>query len=128
MFLNSKSVFEITNYTFVKICNKRKKTDEILHTTLGSYLKIVHRKNVSLVLNESQSFSLQYYTFSINTMSSRSLPLSVSYVWLKDEDNSTKLMDHNDLYVLDLSPSLKTLAMLEVKNKNLSTKVNWPIH
>ena len=61
-------------------------------------------------------------------MSSRSLPLSVSYVWLKDEDNSTKLMDHNDLYVLDLSPSLKTLAMLEVKNKNLSTKVNWPIH
>ena len=53
MFLNSKSVFEITNYTFVKICNKRKKTDEILHTTLGSYLKIVHRKNVSLLSNES---------------------------------------------------------------------------
>jgi hypothetical protein len=40
----------------------------------------------------------------------------------QDEDNSTKLMDHNDLYVLDLNPSLKTLAMLQVKNNQLSTE------
>ena len=31
-------------------------TGEILLTTLRSYLKIVHRKNISLVSNESESF------------------------------------------------------------------------
>ena len=37
---------------------------------------LVHLKNFSLVSNESLSFSLQYCTFSLTTMSSRSLPLT----------------------------------------------------
>jgi hypothetical protein len=41
----------------------------------------------------------------------------------QEQDNSTKLMDHNDLYVLDLAPSLKTLSMLKVTKNNLSTEV-----
>ena len=49
-------------------------TSEILWTTFHSYLKIVLRKNVLFVLNETWSFSLQYCTFSSTTMSSRSLP------------------------------------------------------
>ena len=44
--------------------------------------KIVHRKNISLVSNESWSFSLQYYTFSSNMLHSRSLPLKQSEVCL----------------------------------------------
>ena len=32
-------------------------------------------------------------------------------------------MDHNDLYVLDLTPSLKTLAMMVVNRHGLSTEV-----
>ena len=32
-------------------------------------------------------------------------------------------MDHNDLYVLDLTPSLKTLAMMVVNKHGLSTEV-----
>jgi len=31
-------------------------------------------------------------------------------------------MDHNDLYVLDLTPSLKTLAMMVVNKHGLSTE------
>ncbi len=41
----------------------------------------------------------------------------------QEQDNSTKLMDHNDLYVLDLAPSLKTLCMLQVTKNNLNTEV-----
>ena len=33
-------------------------------------------------------------------------------------------MDHNDLYVLDLKPSLKTLCMLQVNKHQLNTQVN----
>ena len=51
-------------------------TGDILQTTLRSYLKIVHRKSVSLISHESKSCSLQYFTFSSTTMSSRSLPLN----------------------------------------------------
>jgi len=40
----------------------------------------------------------------------------------QDEENSTKLMDHNDLYVLDLKPSLKTLCMLQVNKHQLNTQ------
>ena len=47
-------------------------TDE---TTLRSYLKIVNRKNVSLVSNEFQSFSRQCCILSSNMLHSRSLPL-----------------------------------------------------
>ena len=36
---------------------------------------------------------------------------------------SLQLMDHNDLYVLDLTPSLKTLAMMVVNKHGLSTEV-----
>ena len=39
------------------------------------------------------------------------------------EDSTAKLMDHNDLHVLDLSPSLKTLAIMAIMEKNLSTEV-----
>jgi len=38
------------------------------------------------------------------------------------EDSTAKLMDHNDLHVLDLSPSLKTLAIMAIMEKNLSTE------
>ena len=31
-------------------------------------------------------------------------------------------MDHNDLYVLDLAPSLKTLAIMAIKKHKLSTE------
>ena len=37
--------------------------------------------------------------------------------------NLFQLMDHNDLYVLDLTPSLKTLAMMVVNRHGLSTEV-----
>ena len=33
---------------------------------------------------------------------------------MQDTDEPYKLIDHNDLYVLDLRPSLKTLSMLAV--------------
>lgn len=44
--------------------------------------------------------------------------------WLpqQDEENSTKLMDHNDLYVLDLTPSLKTLCMTQINKYSLNTE------
>jgi hypothetical protein len=44
----------------------------------------------------------------------------------QERDNSTKLMDHNDLFVLDLAPSLKTLAMLQVTKNGLNTDVSLP--
>ena len=56
------------------------KTGEILQTTLRSYLKAVHRKNVSLVSSESLSFSLTYCTFSSNMLHSRSLPLKKHFI------------------------------------------------
>jgi len=31
-------------------------------------------------------------------------------------------MDHNDLFVLDLAPSLKTLAIMAIKENKLSTE------
>lgn len=40
----------------------------------------------------------------------------------QEEDQTSKLMDHNDLYVLDLAPSLKTLAMMMVTKHKLSTE------
>jgi len=40
----------------------------------------------------------------------------------QEEDNSSKLMDHNDLFVLDLAPSLKTLTILTIIENNLSTE------
>lgn len=40
----------------------------------------------------------------------------------QEQDMSTKLMDHNDLYVLDLAPSLKTLCMLQVTKNGLNTE------
>ena len=42
----------------------------------------------------------------------------------QEEDNSSKLMDHNDLFVLDLAPSLKTLTILAIMENNLSTEVS----
>jgi N-acetylneuraminic acid mutarotase len=39
----------------------------------------------------------------------------------QEEDSTTKLMDHNDLYVLDLNPSLKTLCLLAVIQNRLNT-------
>ena len=39
------------------------------------------------------------------------------------QTNFLQLMDHNDLYVLDLTPSLKTLAMMVVNRHGLSTEV-----
>lgn len=35
-----------------------------------------------------------------------------------DDDETTDLMDHSDLYVLDFNPTLRTLSMLAViRNK-----------
>ena len=42
----------------------------------------------------------------------------------QEEDNSSKLMDHNDLFVLDLAPSLKTLTIPAIMENNLSTEVS----
>ena len=41
----------------------------------------------------------------------------------QEEDTTSKLMDHNDLYVLDMSPSLKTLAIMSIIENKLSTEV-----
>ena len=41
----------------------------------------------------------------------------------QEEDASSKLMDHNDLFVLDLAPSLKTLAILTIVKNKLHTEV-----
>ena len=41
----------------------------------------------------------------------------------QEEDSTSKLMDHNDLFVLDLAPSLKTLAIMAIKENKLSTEV-----
>jgi len=40
----------------------------------------------------------------------------------QEEDSTSKLMDHNDLFVLDLAPSLKTLAIMAINENNLSTE------
>jgi len=40
----------------------------------------------------------------------------------QEEDNSSKLMDHNDLFVLDMAPSLKTLTIVTIIQNNLSTE------
>ena len=50
-------------------------TSKISQTTLRSYLRIVHRKNVSMVSDESYIFSLQSGILSSNMLQSRSLPL-----------------------------------------------------
>ena len=42
----------------------------------------------------------------------------------QEEDTTSKLMDHNDLYVLDMSPSLKTLAIMSIIDNKLSTEVS----
>ena len=44
-------------------------------------------------------------------------------IMLINKANLFQLMDHNDLYVLDLTPSLKTLAMMVVNRHGLSTEV-----
>jgi len=38
------------------------------------------------------------------------------------EDSSSQLIDHNDMFVLDMRPSLKTLAILSVVENNLPTQ------
>jgi len=40
----------------------------------------------------------------------------------QEEDQTKKLMDHNDLYVLDLAPSLKTLAIMNVIKHKINTE------
>ena len=40
------------------------------------------------------------------------------------EDSSSQLIDHNDMFVLDMRPSLKTLAILSVVEINLPTQVS----
>ena len=40
----------------------------------------------------------------------------------QNEDHLYKWMTHNDLYVLDLAPSLKTLAIMAIKRHMLSTE------
>jgi len=40
----------------------------------------------------------------------------------QEEDSTSKLMDHNDLYVLDLAPSLKTLTIMAIKKHKLNTE------
>lgn len=42
----------------------------------------------------------------------------------QEEDTSNKLMDHNDLFVLDMSPSLKTLTIMSIIDNKISTEVN----
>ena len=65
-------------------------------------------------------------------------PEQLALLPIQEEDNSSKLMvttvltetsrfhfssqDHNDLYVLDLAPSLKTLTILAIMENNLSTE------
>ena len=56
LFQNCKKVFLLLAVT----------TGEILPTTLHSYLKIVHRKNISLVSNESESFPYNILHFQLN--------------------------------------------------------------
>lgn len=40
----------------------------------------------------------------------------------QEEDTSSKLMDHDDLFVLDMSPSLKTLTLMTILKHNISTE------
>merc|ERR1711972_129443 len=40
----------------------------------------------------------------------------------QEEDNTSKLMDHNDLFVLDMSPSLKTLTIMAIIDNKISTE------
>ena len=39
-----------------------------------------------------------------------------------EEDTTNKLMDHNDLHVLDMNPSLKTLCLMAIIEHSLSTE------
>ena len=41
----------------------------------------------------------------------------------QEEDASSKLMDHNDLFVLDMAPSLKTLTILSIVKNKLQIEV-----
>ena len=49
--------------------------------------------------------------------------LLIGHLMLINKATLFQLMDHNDLYVLDLTPSLKTLAMMVVNRHGLSTEV-----
>jgi len=40
----------------------------------------------------------------------------------QEEDTTNKLMDHNDLFVLDMSPSLKTLTIMAIIDNKISTE------
>jgi len=40
----------------------------------------------------------------------------------QEEDSTSKLMDHNDLFVLDLAPSLKTLTIMAIKKNKLAQR------
>ena len=42
----------------------------------------------------------------------------------QEEDTTNKLMDHNDLFVLDMSPSLKTLTIMAIIDNKISTEVD----
>ena len=48
-------------------------------------------------------------------------PGQLAFYPKQEEDSSWKLMQHNDLFVLDLTPSLKTLALLSVIQNRLNT-------
>ena len=41
----------------------------------------------------------------------------------QEGDASSKLMDHNDLFVLDMAPSLKTLTILSIIKNKLQIEV-----
>ena len=41
----------------------------------------------------------------------------------QEEDTSSQLMDHDDLHVLDMNPSLKTLTLVSIIQNKISTEV-----
>ena len=41
----------------------------------------------------------------------------------QEEDTSSQLMDHDDLHVLDMFPSLKTLTLVSIIQNKISTEV-----
>ena len=50
-------------------------------------------------------------------------PEQLQLLPLQEEDTSSKLMDHDDMYVLDMSPTLKTLTLMNIIQNNISTEV-----
>merc|ERR1712107_664088 len=49
-------------------------------------------------------------------------PEQLSLLPQQEEDTSSQLMDHDDLHVLDMNPSLKTLTLVSIIQNKISTE------